>query len=162
MAGQARPALYERGSVVTDDEVALSKTAGQKFEYVGETGQSLIMQLVKNVSGGALLPRTCVKYDLDAMGTHVDGAATATARPAGIVDQDLPAAGVANLKWFLIAVEGIHDCLAGSSFLVGEDLVSVAAGEVDNGSHTFFYIGRAVEAAAAQADAKQVLLKLIG
>ena len=60
---------------------------------------------VKNSSGGALLPGTVAKFK-DGSLTEVDGAATTATLRMGIVDEYLPAAGVANGEVFWLVVSG--------------------------------------------------------
>jgi hypothetical protein len=61
---------------------------------------------VKNSSGGALLPGTVVKFKDAALLSEVDGAATTSTALMGIVDEYLPAAGVANGEVFWVVVGG--------------------------------------------------------
>ena len=162
--GRNSSPVHPRGEAIPNAEVVRQKSAGQLCVHIDEDGQEVVMRVVKNASGGALTPRQTVKYDLDAIGTQIDGVATATTRPAGVVDSELPASGVANGEWFLIAVEGVHDVLAHGALTIGDDLVSAAAGRVDTSgaTPTFFYIGRAIEAAAAQDDNTKALLAVKG
>ena len=60
---------------------------------------------VKNSSGGALLPGTVVKFK-DGSLTEVDAAATTSSLRMGVVDEYLPAAGVANGEVFWLVVKG--------------------------------------------------------
>lgn len=62
---------------------------------------------VRNTSGGPLLPGTVVKFKKAAILDEVDGAAAAaTDAPLGVVDEYLPAAGVANNDVFWLVVSG--------------------------------------------------------
>lgn len=161
--GQPRPAFFDRGIPIADAEVVDQGLAGLEYEYVGETGLPLIMRLVKNASAAVILPRTAYKWDLDAIGTHVDGVATATARPAGVADSEIPAAGIAIGKWFLLAVEGVHDVISVGAITVGDPLISAAGGTVDTSgaTPTFFYMGEAIEVAGGASVNIQARLKLI-
>ena len=67
--------------------------------------------MVRNVSGQALKPKRLVRYQLATTGinleTRVDGYTIAvTDVPAGMVDEFLPPAGVANNDLFYIVIEG--------------------------------------------------------
>jgi hypothetical protein len=61
---------------------------------------------VKNTSGSALLPGAVAKFKDAAILTEVDGAATTSTLLMGIVDEYLPAAGVANNEVFWLVVGG--------------------------------------------------------
>ncbi len=161
--GRNTSPIFERGATQSDSYVANHKIAGQVGVYIDEDGQELVMRVVKNNSGGALLPRKLVKYDADYIGTQVDGVSTATARPVGAVDQDLPAAGVADGDWFLIAIEGRHDTISGAAITVGDNLVSDAAGasKTAGSTPTYFNVGRAEEVAAGASVNIKTLLGFI-
>jgi hypothetical protein len=60
---------------------------------------------VKNSSGSALLPGAVAKFK-DGSLTEVDGLATTSSLRMGIVDEYLPAAGVANGEVFWLVVSG--------------------------------------------------------
>ena len=69
--------------------------------------RDVLMQLVRNGSGGALLPGQIVAYKtLLSGGTVTNPAAAATARGDGVVDHYLPAAGVADGRCFWMVVDG--------------------------------------------------------
>jgi hypothetical protein len=161
--GQPRPAFYERGIAIADAEVTANRHQGELFTHIDENGQPLIMKLVKNVSAAVILPRLTYKYDLDAIGTAVDGVATATARPAGVADSEIPAAGIAINSWFLLAVEGVHDVVSVGAITVGDPLVSAADGKVNTSgaTPTFFYMGQAREVAGGADVNIQALLKIL-
>jgi hypothetical protein len=61
---------------------------------------------VKNTSGSALLPGSVAKFKDAAILTEVDGLATTSTALMGIVDEYLPAAGVANNEVFWLVVRG--------------------------------------------------------
>lgn len=61
---------------------------------------------VKNTSGSALLPGAVAKFKDAAILTEVDGLATTSTALMGIVDEYLPAAGVADGEVFWLVVRG--------------------------------------------------------
>ena len=61
---------------------------------------------VKNTSGSALLPGSVAKFKDAAILTEVDGLATTSTALMGVVDEYLPAAGVANNEVFWLVVRG--------------------------------------------------------
>lgn len=61
---------------------------------------------VKNTSGSALLPGQVAKFKDAAILTEVDGLATTSTALMGVVDEYLPAAGVANGEVFWLVVRG--------------------------------------------------------
>lgn len=64
---------------------------------------------VKNASGGALLPGLGIKFAVAAdtdFGVNIAGTTGAGDIPDGIVDEFLPAAGVANGDYFLMVTKG--------------------------------------------------------
>lgn len=61
---------------------------------------------VKNTSGSALLPGSVAKFKDSAILSEVDGLATTSTALMGIVDEYLPAAGVADGEVFWLVVRG--------------------------------------------------------
>lgn len=61
---------------------------------------------VKNTSGSALLPGSVAKFKDSAILTEVDGLATTSTALMGIVDEYLPASGVADGEVFWLVVRG--------------------------------------------------------
>lgn len=61
---------------------------------------------VKNTSGSALLPGSVAKFKDAAILTEVDGLATTSTALMGIVDEYLPASGVADGEVFWLVVRG--------------------------------------------------------
>ena len=61
---------------------------------------------VKNTSGSALLPGAVAKFKDAAILSEVDGLATTSTNLMGIVDEYLPASGVANGEVFWLVVRG--------------------------------------------------------
>jgi hypothetical protein len=61
---------------------------------------------VKNTSGSALLPGSVAKFKDSAILSEVDGLATTSSALMGVVDEYLPAAGVADGEVFWLVVKG--------------------------------------------------------
>lgn len=61
---------------------------------------------VKNTSGSALLPGSVAKFKASAILSEVDGLASTSTLLMGVVDEYLPAAGVANNEVFWLVVAG--------------------------------------------------------
>lgn len=89
---------------------------------------------VRNVSGGALLPGHVVpfSYANGTPATQVAADAAALAVPAGVVDEWLPAAGVANNDLFWLVIEGLSNVLVttGTTIAAGDQLVTDGSGAV--------------------------------
>ncbi|NJL70214.1 MAG: hypothetical protein HC888_00775 [Candidatus Competibacteraceae bacterium] len=99
------------------------------------TGRMVRCRLVRNVSGGNLLPKRLVQFSTDAgrYGSRVSGYATTTAQEGVPVDEYLPAAGVPNNALFWVVVSGpalvLSDLAGGANnvITVGQRLVSLTA-----------------------------------
>ena len=84
---------------------------------------------VRNTSGGPLLPGAAVKFKAAAVLTEVDGpAADTVAAPYGIVDEYLPASGVADKDVFWVVAAGPAEVLTAATLAAGAS-VSVKAGK---------------------------------
>ncbi len=90
---------------------------------------------VRNTSGGALLPKRVVRFAVGTAGTAlfsaVDGyAAIAGNEFVGVVDEFLPASGVAANDVFWVTVDGpteVAHALSGSGVAVGDRLAAITA-----------------------------------
>lgn len=116
---------------------------------------------VKNTSGSALLPKTVVKFAAGSL-TSVDGAADNTSILIGVVDEYLPAAGVAAGEVFWLAVSGPSEALktsgAGTAITAGALVAaSSTAGKIAAGTSP--QLGTALAAAATGDTSVRVLLK---
>lgn len=115
---------------------------------------------VRNVSGVALLPKRLVRFKSGSF-TEVDGYTSVTDQaPAGVVDEYLPASGVANNDVFWITIQGPTEVKLGPAQEAAVDTSLVAltaaasthsttAGQAQTGAATFLqngYIGRALSA----------------
>jgi hypothetical protein len=89
---------------------------------------------VRNTSGTVLLPGTVVKFKKAAILDEVDGpAAAATDAPLGVVDEYLPAAGVANNDVFWLVVSGPTAITTAATLAPGA-LVTATAGAAATGT----------------------------
>jgi hypothetical protein len=89
---------------------------------------------VRNTSGGPLLPGAVVKFKKAAILDEVDGvAAASTDAPLGVVDEYLPAAGVANLDVFWLVVSG-PTAITTAAALTAGSLVTATAGAAATGT----------------------------
>lgn len=90
---------------------------------------------VRNTSGGALLPRRVVRFDTTTAGravfTEVKGYSSVTNEEfVGVVDEHLPAGGVAANDVFWVTVQGpteVAVALSGTDVAVGDRLACVTA-----------------------------------
>jgi hypothetical protein len=122
---------------VEDIDPASTTVTGLK----ARSGRHVTLLAVRNVSGFALLPKRTVKFKAGSYGREVDGYVTATAeKRAGVVDEFLPAAGVANNDVFFIVVEGptlvLTDLAGGANNLLPADTVLVALTAASSGATT--------------------------
>jgi hypothetical protein len=89
---------------------------------------------VRNTSGSALLPGAVVKFKKAAILDEVDGAAAAaTDAPLGVVDEYLPATGVANNDVFWLVVAGPTAITTAGTPAAG-DLLTATAGAAASGT----------------------------
>jgi len=137
---------YELGQTAASGELEGLLGYRGTFEDVDRTatgvkpknsGMTVIAQWVKNESGGALLPGAPVNWDTG--GTYGPGQAVAgnAADPerkcAGIVDPDIPVAGVADNDHFWLIKSGPtrvrYD--GSANFIVADEFKSDGSGNVD-------------------------------
>lgn len=103
---------------------------------------------VRNTSGAAMLPGQVVKFKKTAILTEVDGPAASTAdAPFGIVDEYLPATGVANGDVFWLVVSGPVAIKTAATLSAGSPVTVGAGGEAVAGT-TANAIGVVITAAA--------------
>jgi hypothetical protein len=115
---------------------------------------------VRNTSGVALLPKRVVTFKSGSI-TEVDGYTNVTDQAsAGVVDEHLPAAGVAANDVFWITIDGPTEVKLGPAqeaavntvlvaLTAATSTVSTTAGQAQTGAATFLqngYIGRALSA----------------
>lgn len=124
---------------------------------------------VRNTSGAALLPKRVVKFDVTATGAAVFSEvkgynATAAEDFVGVVDEHLPATGVAANDVFWVTVQGpteVAVALSGTDVATGDKLTTVTAatagattaGRVQGTTATSGIIGRACGAGATTGSA---------
>lgn len=90
---------------------------------------------VRNASGAALLPKRVVRFKVGTAGTavfaEVDGySAVTNEERVGVVDEHLPASGVASNDVFWVTVSGpteVAVALSGSDVAVGDRLAAITA-----------------------------------
>jgi len=126
---------------------------------------------VRNASGVALLPKRTVVFKSGSL-SEVDGYNADTDVPvAGVVDEHLPASGVANNDVFWITVEGPTEVKLGPAQQAAADAalvaltaatstVSTTAGQAQTGAATYLqngYIGRAISAGTTGQDVLAVV-----
>lgn len=117
---------------------------------------------VRNTSGGALLPKTLVKFKSGAVLTEIDGSADDSSVRVGVVDEYLPAAGVPVNEVFWVVVKGPTTILkttgVGEAITAGEYVsaaTSIDAGKVLDG--TSAVVGISIDAAGDDATEVRVL-----
>lgn len=137
--GDAPP--FERGSTffngATKDPVFSDPLnyLGKEYEFEPDSdggsltdiyGRQVVCRIVQNTSGVALLPGLLAHYAAgDPMDCKVDGYTDALAdRPAGVIDEFLPPAGVPNNDLFFIVVDGPTQVK-----VVTTGLTNIAAGD---------------------------------
>ena len=97
------------------------------------TNRRKVCIAVKNSSGAALLPKRLVTFSATAgkLFTEVDGyAAETNEERVGVVDEWLPAAGVANNEVFWVTVDGpteVACALSGTDIAAGNRLAAITA-----------------------------------
>lgn len=128
------------------------------------TNETVECIAVKNTSGGALLPKTLVKFKLAATLTEVDAAADNSHVRVGVVDEYLPAAGVPNNEVFWVVVRGPTTILktsgTGEEITAGEFVSVATSGDVGKClDGTGAKVGIAIDAATASATELRVLAK---
>jgi hypothetical protein len=138
LAGPGRYAGYEGSSAATDPRSGTSYLGSVKVfsdadPRTTNTGIVLSNRLVtcvavRNTSAGPLLAGTVVKFKKSAIMTEVDGPATAVAdAPLGVVDEYLPATGVAVGDIFWLVTSGPTAIMTSATFAPGA-LVGIGAG----------------------------------
>lgn len=132
---QGKEFIFEPNS--QDDEAGVYSNLGPD-----PCGRPIKVKVVRNVSGIPLLPGRIVRYDATTNNavlsgvpyeTQVDGYVTSVAdRPAGIVDEFLPAAGVPGNDLFYIVTDGPSLATTGNStspvVSIGSRIVAAAYG----------------------------------
>lgn len=117
------------------------------------TNETVECVAVKNVSGGALLPKTLVQFDANAIITSVDAGATTSSTRIGVVDEYLPAAGAPANEVLWVVVKGPTTVLklthaTDEAIAAGAAVSATAtAGKVESGST--LKVGVCVTAAAS-------------
>jgi hypothetical protein len=130
--------------LATVDTTVLANLEGKEYVVEDEdpatatarTGRQVKLRMLRNKSGFALLPKKTCKYSTntaDIYPSHVRGHGHLTAERVAIVDEYLPAAGVADGDLFYGVIEGPSLCLtdlaggANNLIPIGTSLVSLTA-----------------------------------
>jgi hypothetical protein len=98
------------------------------------TGRPIRVRVVRNVSGGALKGGRIAHYKAeDPYECHVDGYCFALGdRPAGVIDEFLPPAGVPNNDLFYVVIDGPtlvqNTHTSPTTFAIGDKIVPTAGG----------------------------------
>jgi len=115
--------------VVFGDMPAVTSSSPRGMRILRQGTGPVVCRIVRNVSGGTLLPRRLVRWGTNYIGRRVAGyayegpSATTIGIPAGVVDDMLPDTGVPDGELFLIIVKG--------PALIKTPNVAVAAGAFD-------------------------------
>jgi hypothetical protein len=140
-----------------------SQDQGTGYPAAGDpAGRPIRVKVVRNRSGGNLKSARVARFEANGGSASpyegaVDGYCyQATDRPAGVVDEFLPAAGVPNLDLFYIVVEGptqvTNTHASPTTFAVGDIVITAASGA----SATDDLAGRVTNAAPGAITAEQI------
>ncbi len=104
------------GIVKSFKDMNYTRTVGAQSNGY-RSGGEVVCILVRNSSGVALLPKMAVTWKSGKRGLEVDGYAdfAADRAIAGLVDEFLPAAGVANNDYFWLVVKGPALAICGNA-----------------------------------------------
>lgn len=108
--------LEGREYVIIDDDQSGGNSGG-----VGgnRTGREVRLRIVRNLSGGALLPKRIAKMKTDGSAYEYSGQVSGYADTVGQkgfpIDEYLPAAGVSSYDLFYVVVKGPAMCTTGAS-----------------------------------------------
>tara|TARA_R110000824_G_scaffold174823_3_gene353012 strand:- start:942 stop:1517 length:576 start_codon:yes stop_codon:yes gene_type:complete len=94
------------------------------------SGGNVVAILVRNGTGGAVLPGRVYTWTASKAGTTVGALAGADAYVAGVADDHLPSAGAASNDLFWLIVKGNCHILLDAAVAAGAVLYAVANGEV--------------------------------
>jgi hypothetical protein len=144
----ARGETYANGGPIDANDLGGINLEGKEFvfepnsQFQGSasqgdndpSGRAIRVRVVRNVSGQALKPARLAVYKAgDPYETRVDGYTYAVGdRPAGVIDEFLPAAGVPNNDLFYLVVDGptvvtqTHSSAA--TLAIGDRIVPTAGG----------------------------------
>lgn len=111
------------------------------------SNRTRILMLVRNTSGGALLPGAAVKWEAGYRGRRVNAVASDQGETAGFVDEWLPATGVQDDDLFWIVVRGPVLAKKAAGSALNADTAVIAAG-----SGNVAAVGTPADATAAQVD----------
>lgn len=135
-ADSASGSQYEGREYWMDDEDMSASTSGSAGIKSLRTNHKVRVKVVRNTDTSNMLPKRLVTFEATAGADgiqQVNGYSRLTAqRIAGVVDEWLPAVGVAPNDLFYIVIEGPTRCLMplsnlGADVAVGDQLVSITA-----------------------------------
>jgi hypothetical protein len=103
-----RGATYYNGETIDSNNLGGVNLEGREYTFDDPdgTGHKIVCRIVRNASGGALLPKRLAKFKSTHFGRRVDGYTVTTGAKGYPIDEYLPAAGVPNNDLFYIVVEG--------------------------------------------------------
>jgi hypothetical protein len=143
----ARGETYANGGEIDANNLGGVNLEGKEFIFevnapndpsgADPSGRPIHVRVVRNASGVNLKPRRVVRYKAaDPLETQVDGYVSALAdRPAGVVDEFLPAAGVPANDLFYIVIDGpteLTQPATHASLAIGDRLVPAAGTSATN------------------------------
>jgi hypothetical protein len=163
------------GATKKFDDMEKQNTPGVKLNR--RSNRQTTCLLVRNVSGFALLPRRAVTWAAGYRGRRVAGyARVGLEEVAGVVDEHLPSAGVANNDLFWLAVKGPSEALTpltgNGDNVMAEGAILHALTAVTSGSTTagrlyvgattapLNYVGRAMSANTTGQTNRAILIDL--
>jgi hypothetical protein len=132
-------ASYEGQEYIFEDKDVKNASPGGGGVIPDRTGNWCICRIVRNKSGGALLPALCAKMNHAgatpaAVVGQVSGYATTVGEKGGVVDEHLPAAGVADNYLFWLVMEGMTQYMtaaAGTTTIaIGGGIIPSTGGKV--------------------------------
>lgn len=141
----ARGETYYNGGTIDTNDLGGVNLEGKEFVFepvqpgipttqTDPSGRPVRVKIVRNKSGQALKPARLVKFKAaDPAESQVDGYCYAVGdRPAGVVDEYLPSAGVPDNDLFYIVIDGptkvTQTHTSNSNLSIGDRLVPTAGG----------------------------------
>lgn len=143
--------VHHEGTEAWKDDIDPGVTGVQQRR----SNRQRLFVLVRNTSGGALLPREVIKFQSGFIGKRVDGYPAADGKGDGVVDENLPAAGVQANDLFWVCIEGPHLAKIAASAIAAETLMIADAAGVAKA------MGAPIDATAARNQAINMLGRVI-
>jgi len=129
--------FMERGSTFYGPTQAINTSdykgvefEGKEVEFDGPDGRKLRGAVMRNVSGGTLLPGTPVIHYAAYRFKRYDHSTTGSTEVAGVIDSKLPAAGIRNGDLCIVFQRGKEDVLfaSGQSGSQGDIAIAYTSG----------------------------------